>query len=677
MYTKEIPPIDANVSVEDTFYITFDGSGYTIRPYNSSTYISAKNTTASGTSGAPDSYLTMRTYEDAGSRASWIIEGFFSRISDGVYSFENVANTNRWMDTEQDESEPGYHMQQYDYGDIPTVNFNRGALFKISESESAGHFIVRLMTNNRLTFSVDDGEFITKYIPTDDRDVDVEDTFSIVFWNTGYILIDYYGNVVSSDHPTASGMSGAPDSYLVSKTRTQAGNMGIWEMYRYTGTHKAQAMLTSLGEYIAGNEITVTVAPWSTGINANTPYVYLQNEDIAECDWDWDTLSAPLLLHDEGSLRIHVDIQNVTYDTVDYTGFVEKQVNLPYEEGVFYVRNRDSEKFMQTNNDDDPDFNTTDEVIEVQNFNAGHHQKWELIHAGDGYYYIKTYDSDPNESPSRNLYITVRSGYENSGNKYVAQSELNYSSTQKWKITDYTDGSFVLRPKSAKSYSTDWCLAEGSGSVGTNVEQRDYYHYSNQAHWFLYKCVGADDVFLLGMKEADVDRSPSFVKSIPNIFSLGYNEVCYIMTESFPVVTTLSYMEDCRLFVFRGHGNINSVSKESYISLKNGDLFASNIFNYNTNMRLRNFDNCELMLFVGCYTANMNGKGLPNAATMAGAECAIGFLDSIECESANKFTIEFFEYLEDGYTIREATKNAAWKCTDKRLQKYYIDYQEN
>ena len=42
VYTKTIPSSDSSVSNADTFYIEYSSGGYTIRPYNSSTYISAK-----------------------------------------------------------------------------------------------------------------------------------------------------------------------------------------------------------------------------------------------------------------------------------------------------------------------------------------------------------------------------------------------------------------------------------------------------------------------------------------------------------------------------------------------------------------------------------------------------------------------------------------------------------
>ncbi len=59
--TKTIPADDSDVDINDTFYINYSTNGYTIQPYNSSYYVCARATTASGAAGAPESYLIQST----------------------------------------------------------------------------------------------------------------------------------------------------------------------------------------------------------------------------------------------------------------------------------------------------------------------------------------------------------------------------------------------------------------------------------------------------------------------------------------------------------------------------------------------------------------------------------------------------------------------------------------
>jgi hypothetical protein len=74
IYTKEIPAQDELVSVEDTFYINYDAAygGYTMRPYNSTQYISVSN---AGASEAPEEgYAPYLTLGDKSSKSAWTIE---------------------------------------------------------------------------------------------------------------------------------------------------------------------------------------------------------------------------------------------------------------------------------------------------------------------------------------------------------------------------------------------------------------------------------------------------------------------------------------------------------------------------------------------------------------------------------------------------------------------------
>ena len=69
------------------------------------------------------------------------------------------------------------------------------------------------------------------------------------------------------------------------------------------------------------------------------------------------------------------------------------------------------------------------------------------------------------------------------------------------------------------------------------------------------------------------------------------------------------------------------------------------------------------MLFVGCYTAIHDETSLPFAAVARGADAAVGFSDSIDCEVANSWTINFiYNYVELGRSLEDSCSRAALVC---------------
>lgn len=71
--------------------------------------------------------------------------------------------------------------------------------------------------------------------------------------------------------------------------------------------------------------------------------------------------------------------------------------------------------------------------------------------------------------------------------------------------------------------------------------------------------------------------------------------------------------------------------------------------------------NCDLMLFVGCYTGTNDNTSLPYAAVAAGADCAVGFMDTINWVVADEWTEFFFNYYENGFSVERACYQASSK----------------
>ena len=82
---------------------------------------------------------------------------------------------------------------------------------------------------------------------------------------------------------------------------------------------------------------------------------------------------------------------------------------------------------------------------------------------------------------------------------------------------------------------------------------------------------------------------------------------------------------------------------------------------------------CDLAIFVGCETGTSSVKSLPHAAVKAGAQVAIGFEESINCDEANDWTDYFFQYYRSGYSAVDSASRAAYDCgNDNGIDSYRV-----
>jgi len=139
----------------------------------------------------------------------------------------------------------------------------------------------------------------------------------------------------------------------------------------------------------------------------------------------------------------------------------------PLAEGEYFLRNGDIGKYIQIAEGEAPDYDEYGAAMELWDFDSGNHQKWIFTREYLNYYSIVSAQSG--------LALTVQSEDVNVGGYALAQ-ETNYCfNRQLWKFTLTSNGTYVIRPKSAEEYTTDWCISKGSTtSNGTNVIQSVY-----------------------------------------------------------------------------------------------------------------------------------------------------------------------------------------------------------
>lgn len=141
-------------------------------------------------------------------------------------------------------------------------------------------------------------------------------------------------------------------------------------------------------------------------------------------------------------------------------------------DGVYTIKSKQADYYAQIDNDDASNsYGSDNAILEVWAYTGEAHQCWRIISVSNGYYKILSLKSGKA--------ITVQSNYENSNNKALVQSNFNEGNDrQLWKITQSSNGGFIIRPKSGEAYSTDWCMAAKNSWPmpwnGRNVIQGDY-----------------------------------------------------------------------------------------------------------------------------------------------------------------------------------------------------------
>lgn len=479
--TKRISLNDNEVSIDDTFYITFNASdAVAIRKHGTNSYICSNSTTASGMSGAPDSFLVADSVNPAtDNRTLWKLEGAETSLPEGVYCFKNMGNSSMWMDTQQDLAEPGVHIQQYAYSTLPITSFSRGALFKISYEGTTfpRTCTIRSMLDNSLSFEISGNEVLTKTIPDDDRSVEYEDRFYIRFYHSGFII--HPGNssyVIAPRDTDASGYYGAPESYLTTNANNNMSEQAFWKPYRYTGVERSSFLLyypvswRSTG--IATTEsYTASLSSWSTKINANTPHITIgdEHEALAELTWNASNHRFTLNVRNPGLLRLNVYRTVGGTSTIDGSGMYEFYI-VP-QEGTYYIQNAATERYIEIEGPS----SSAGAAIQQWEFHDGNNMKWMVEHVEDSGGYVRL------KSVHSNLYIGVDSTNTDLIKQYGTQNDYTL-----WKIDRTLTGNLMFKCKATETTGSVMSLPNSSQINGVNIAQATYTDdISYKDEWYL------------------------------------------------------------------------------------------------------------------------------------------------------------------------------------------------
>ena len=256
-----------------------------------------------------------------------------------------------------------------------------------------------------------------------------------------------------------------------------------------------------------------------------------------------------------------------------------------------------------------------------------------------------------NDSTANDTQIEIRTGTVTDG--------------MKWKIEETSSGAYKLIPKSGESFSMVMTVKVlGSNNNNDPVKQQTYSDNTDyKDEWLLYKTGTAVMLLSIISSEGNHDHVSCFNDAIEDFASTSFNEYNIIHTDHISVTDCIAQMELSKIFISRSHGGADSTS--SWLRLFDtgtaSRLYSYNIYNFTTSTALVDFSGVEIMLYVGCNTAfgGNTANNLITASVNSGANFALGFKKSINCDGANTWTSYFCEYYTDGQTIYDAALNAA------------------
>ncbi|MBQ9162859.1 MAG: RICIN domain-containing protein [Clostridia bacterium] len=481
--TKSIPANDEEVDINDTFQFIRRDNGFRIKKYNSDKYIAVNRTTASGSAGAPESHLIACESSDfaAGDAGTWLLEGYDTPIPEGVYCFKNTWNS-MWMDTQEGKSNLGYHIQQTDYSSVPTEDFTRRALFKVSHVSGTNRSIIRSMINNSLSFEISEGEILTKEIPNVDANVASADTYRIRYYQNAFIIQSCDStDLVAADYLDDSGAGSLSGSYLIGSYKPIFIGPGTtWLPYRYTGETKQGCVITYPSSwksegFVVNTSGSISLKTWSTVINANRPNLEITVEygDLVTYAHISNTHTMTLVANNPGRLRIETQILvGGSTDNVSYGGYARFYI-VP-EEGTYYIQNVGSGRYVDV---EGPSLNDG-AAIHEWDFRTNPQEKWIVEHVAnsDGYIRLKSVYS--------NKYI----GIDPNALSYVKQYAVQNNYTL-WRIERTSSGNLTFQCKVYQGTDAVMTVPSASTSNGTNLIMAAYTDNTTyRDEWVAYKC---------------------------------------------------------------------------------------------------------------------------------------------------------------------------------------------
>lgn len=592
--------------------------------------------------------VILKSYE-AGSdyRAYFVITYIEPQILSGVYRIKNAQN-GLYLDTTGGGYTAGTEIQQWSRA---TSDTNRNQLFKITFVRTFGstaqlnYYTIRPMTNSAMGLE-------SSFSGTS-RDVTIEemstgDDWANLLYNHLWVISksgSYYtiknGRIADTSYLTAPSNTINGETVFTSDSVTAYSK---WVLEPYTGEDLyGVGWLSYSSNLIVGERFYYEGYMYDADVGKNGPIKYsVTNTDGSATDKATiNTYIGSLKAEKPGQIRVRM-----TYDGAPWiwwwTVNIEKSM-----EGTYFIQNRHYGKYIQVDDNDSPNYSNNGGIMEQWSFDGGIYQRWVFTHVGNGYYKIT--------SAISGYAITVPSGKETNDGVDLVLKPYTGSNNQKWKIVLTSHGSYKIKAKSSEGYtSKDLVMrvnVQGLHTAdGLNIQQRVYSGDEDyKAEWRLRLITNAYSIG--GEFHSGVD----VIDASNNWGSCGYNSNYTIN----PVLTDLCQENlNSSVVYFSSHGNQHLVALLGNIYLTDGltSSYASSVA-----INTLTLDSAKLYIYDACLTASNKdgtGKNLCTQTIDAGAECVIGWQESIGSTDAKNWQARFQSKLVSGTTVLQAANYA-------------------
>ena len=373
------------------------------------------------------------------------------------------------------------------------------------------------MLNNNITLGIDsDGNVITKAIPSDDDDVSIYDTFTIINVDGYYQLIpqnassSYIGTNWDNSHLAELDYSDYSES-----------DQTKWTLTRYSGKARYGYSLYSFSSTgLVGSQMELIPAVWSTTVRVNIPSMSIPSEYATKATGTWNSSTGKFVvnLHDDGFIKCEITI----YKGIRIYSSLSSRitVTLPMAEGTYYIQNLGSALFMEVESASA----AVGAAIQQAAFHGEDHSKWHVIHVSDGYYRIQSVHSG--------MYVAIDT------EDYFLITQTNANTDYAlWQFEETTAGNYFIICKGALgSYRA---VAAENSINGSNLIAVDCINNANYFdEWNLTPCYSYtinfyyDHAFNTRYPNAD-ELILSFSDEIKRIFRESF---CLTVTINDPIL---------------------------------------------------------------------------------------------------------------------------------------------
>lgn len=219
-------------------------------------------------------------------------------------------------------------------------------------------------------------------------------TVRIVYDDTGYVIVRY-GNryaATATENSTASGSSGAPESYISVVSRKNITDSARWNLYKYTGADKAGAVFIAPDDFtnigaVVGKTYNIKVPIWYTmpRINSNVINTGLNKKDMCTIEWDNERYIAKVIPNYSGVMEIN-DLIWVADNGTPVTYYNKTYCyNTVFDENEYYIQNSYTKKSIHILGPS----NEEGTVLHLWDYYDVSHARWKVEHVSGSPGYVR------------------------------------------------------------------------------------------------------------------------------------------------------------------------------------------------------------------------------------------------------------------------------------------------